>query len=178
VRIHTRELTVAVALALTCSAAVAEAQDPRATTARPVAVIEGALGWAGFVDESVVHHTLLGGGARYYLSRRISIGPEVQFMTGPGEDRDLVLTGNLVIDALGATAARPRRTTPYLVLGGGLFRHSDRFGRQTFASTEGAFTFGPGMRVWLSDRAFVAGDVRIGWEAHLRLAAVVGVALK
>lgn len=162
----------AVAMGVVLAATAASAQ-PEARQG-PAPVVEGALGWTGFVDDSVIHHTLAGVGARYYLWPRVSVGPELQYMVGPGQDRDLVLTGNVVVDVLPSTASRPRRTTPYLVLGGGLFHHSDRFG----GSTEGAFTAGPGVRVWLSNRAFVAADARIGWEPHLRLAAVFGVALR
>jgi hypothetical protein len=151
------------------------AQD--APAPRPAPVVEGSLGWAGFGDEGIIHHTLLGAGARYYLSRRFSIGPELQYMIGPDSDRDLVLTGNVVFDVLAPTADRPRRTTPYLVAGGGLFRHSDRFGNDRFSSTEGAFTAGVGVRGWVSDRVFLALDARLGWEPHLRLAGTVGLAL-
>ncbi len=151
------------------------AQDAAAT--RPAPVVEGSVGWAGFGDEGIVHHTLLGAGARYYVSRRVSIGPELQYMVGPDSDRDLVVTGNLVVDVLAPTADRPRRTTPYVVLGGGLFRHSDRFLTGTFTSTEGAFTAGVGVRGWTSDRVFLAVDARLGWEAHLRVAGTVGIAL-
>ena len=151
------------------------AQDAPAT--RPAPVVEGSLGWAGFGDEGLIHHALVGAGARFYLSRRFSIGPELQYMVGPDSDRDLILTGNVVFDVLAPTADRPRRTTPYLVAGGGLFRHSDRFGSDTFSSTEGAFTAGVGVRGWASDRVFLAIDARLGWEPHLRLAGTVGVAL-
>lgn len=151
------------------------AQD--APTVRPAPVVEGSVGWAGFGDEGIVHHTLLGAGARYYVSRRVSIGPEVQYMIGPDADRDLIVTGNLVVDVLAPTADRPRRTTPYLVVGGGLFRHSDRFQSGTFSSTEGAFTAGVGVRGWISDRVFLAVDGRLGWEPHLRVAGTVGIAL-
>jgi hypothetical protein len=98
-------------------------------------------------------------------------------MIGPDSDRDLILTGNLVVDVLAPTADRPRRTTPYVVVGGGLFRHSDRFQSGTFTSTEGAFTAGVGVRGWTSDRVFLALDARLGWEPHLRVAGTVGIAL-
>jgi hypothetical protein len=153
----------------------ARAQD--AAPARPAPVVEASVGWAGFGDEGIVHHTLLGAGARYYVSRRISIGPELQYMIGPDSDRDLILTGNLVVDVLAPTADRPRRTTPYVVIGGGLFRHSDRFLTGTFTSTEGAFTAGVGVRSWTSDRVFLALDARLGWEPHFRVAGTVGIAL-
>ncbi|MGD9904336.1 MAG: hypothetical protein AB7U83_12800 [Vicinamibacterales bacterium] len=145
------------------------------TDGRPAPVVEGSIGWAGFGDEGVVHHALVGAGARVYVSPRVSIGPELQYMVGPGSDRDLILTGNVVFDLLAPTAARPRRTTPFLVAGGGLFRHSDRFATGTFSTTEGAFTVGVGVRTWLSDRVYAALDARAGWEPHLRLAASFGV---
>lgn len=162
----------AITLAVVIAATAARAQ-PVADSSRPAPAFEGALGWAGFGDDGIIHHTLAGVGMRYYLWRQVSVGPELQLMIGPGQDRDLVLTGNLVLDALGPRAGRPRRVTPYLVLGGGLFHHSNRFG----GSTGGAFTVGPGVRVGLSDRAFVAADGRLGWAPHLRLAAIVGIAL-
>ena len=165
---------VAVVLTVALAATPAGAQSAALANDRPAPVVEGALGWAGFVDDSVIHHTLAGVGGRYYVNPYISLGPELQVMVGPGQDRDVVLTGNFVVDVLPSTASRPRRTTPYVVLGGGLFHHSNQFG----GSTEAAFTAGPGVRVWLSDQAFVAADARIGWEPHLRLAAVVGVVLR
>jgi hypothetical protein len=156
---------------------VGEARAQDSAPPRPAPVVEGSVGWAGFGDEGIVHHALLGAGARYYVSRRISIGPELQYMIGPDSDRDLILTGNLVVDVLAPTADRPRRTTPYVVVGGGLFRHSDRFQSGTFTSTEGAFTAGVGVRGWTSDRVFLALDARLGWEPHLRVAGTVGIAL-
>jgi hypothetical protein len=149
------------------------AQD--APQPRPAPVVEGSIGWAGFGDEGIVHHTLIGGGARFYVSRRFSLGPELQYMIGPDSDRDLILTGNVAFDVLGPTAARPRRTTPYLVVGGGLFRHSDPFFGETFSSNEGAFTAGVGLRAWATERVYGAIDARLGWEPHLRVAGTVGV---
>ena len=146
-----------------------------AQSSSPPHALEGAIGWAGFADEGIIHHTLAGGAWRIYVSRRISVGPEVQYMAGPRDDRDLIVTGNVVVDLLARTPARPRRTTPFGVVGGGLFRHSDTFRSGTYSSNEGAFTAGIGLRTWVGPRVFVAGDARIGWEPHLRLAATVGV---
>lgn len=158
---------------MSLGAGSALAQD--APAPRPAPVVEGSLGWAGFGDEGIVHHTLVGAGARFYVSRRFSLGPELQYMDGPDSDRDLILTGNIVFDVLGPTATRPRRTTPYLVAGGGLFRHSTRFISESFTSSEGAFTAGVGVRGWVSERVFVAADARLGWEPHVRVAGTVGV---
>lgn len=184
--------TVVVALGIVCAAGgpataqpataphAATDQSASAQTQRtaPAMVLEGAAGWAGFGDEGIIHHTLIGAAWRGYVTRRISLGPELQFMAGPGSDRDLILTGNVMVDLLARTAGRPRRTTPYVVLGAGLFRHSNRFPAGTFSSTEGAFTAGVGLRTWVNDRVYVAADARLGWEPHMRVAALVGVALK
>lgn len=169
---------VALAVALAASRAHAQSSSAAAAPERPRVVAEGALGWVGFGDEGIVHHGLAGAGVRVSLTPRISVGPEVQYMSGPGSDRDLVLTGNIVVDVLAPTAATPRRTTPYVVVGGGLFRHSDDFAGRTFSSTEGAVTAGIGVRTWLSERVFAAADARLGWEPHIRLAAILGVTLR
>jgi hypothetical protein len=161
---------------LTAGAGTAAAQSRPAPLA-PSPVLEGALGWAGFGDEGVIHHTLIGTAVRFHLSRRFSVGPELTYMVGPGDDRDLIVTGNVMFDVLAPTGTAPRRATPFLVVGGGLFRHTDRFQSGTFSSTEGAFTLGLGARVWATRRTFVAVDARLGWEPHLRVAATVGVAL-
>lgn len=138
---------------------------------------EGAVevtgGYAGFVDDATKHHGVVGGSARYYLSRRVSIGPEIVHMRGPGGDRDLFVTGNVTVD-FGTSGGRPPRIVPFVVVGAGLMRHSDRFGATTFTSSEGAVTGGAGVRGWVTDRVFVAGDVRLGWELHLRTTASVG----
>jgi hypothetical protein len=159
------------------SAAFAQ-PTPGAETLRPGRVIEVGAGWVGFGDEGVIHHGLVASGYRHYFWRRVSIGPELQYTIGPDSDRDLIVTGNVMIDVLGPTVDRPRRTTPFVVLGAGLFRHSSRFGPETFSSTEGAFTAGVGVRTWIGERTFVAADARVGWEPHLRVAAIVGFALK
>ncbi len=130
-------------------------------------------GYAGFVDDATKHHTVAGGSARWYVRPRVSIGPEVVYMRGPNGDRDLFVTGNVTMDLAGSYG-RPPRVIPFLVVGAGLMRHSDRFGSTTFTSSEGAVTGGGGVRGWITDRVFVAGEVRVGWELHARTTATVG----
>jgi len=163
------------------SAATAAAQS----SPRPPAAAEFFAGHAGFVDDALINHAVLGAGARVYLTPRLGVGPEIVYMRGPGDDHDLFVTGNLTFDFLPARAearalrgaVHPPRVSPFLVAGGGLFRHSDRFGPQSFSSVEGAFTAGGGSRFWLSDRAYAVVDFRIGWELHHRLNGGVGIAL-
>ena len=144
----------------------------------PAASAEIHTGWAGFVDDAMIHHTAFGGAARVYLTPRLAIGPEVAYLRGPGSDRDLMVTGNLTFDVLGPRNGRPPRVTPFLTVGGGFERHSDRFGPTTYSSSEGAFTGGGGVRVWLTDRVFGTIETRMGWEPHFRVTGGIGVALR
>lgn len=140
---------------------------------RPIAV-EGTVGWAGFVDDATIHHGVFGGGARLSLTPRISVGPEVVYMVGPDADRDIFVMGSMWIDLLAPAASQP--VAPYVVFGGGLMSHRDELGRGPYPwNHEWAFTGGGGARVKVSDRVYIGGDVRIGWELHLRTTAHVGV---
>ena len=136
--------------------------------------LEGTAGWAGFVDDATIHHTVYGGGARISLTPRISVGPEFVYMVGPDADRDIFVMGSMWLDLLSPAAGRP--FAPYVVFGGGFMSHRDELGRGPYPwKYEGSFTAGGGARVWVSDRVYVGGDVRIGWELHLRCTANVGV---
>ena len=141
-----------------------------------VTLLEGAAGYAAFVDDAPIDHAAVTGAVRWPLTPRLTIGPEISYMRGPGRDRDLLITGNVVWDVVGG---RPRHglVVPYLVGGAGLFRHSDRFGVRTFASTDPAFTAGGGMRAWLSPRIYVGAEARVAWELHTRIAGLIGVRL-
>jgi len=157
-------LIVVLVTALPCRAQASE--SPRPT-------LEMFAGHAGFLDDSMIPHTVLGGSGRFYLTSRLGVGPEFVYMWGPGSDRDLFLTGNLTWDLLRPRVANPRRITPFVVGGGGIFRHSERFG----SGSEGSFTAGGGTRVRLSDRVYSVVDFRIGWEAHYRITGGIGVRL-
>jgi hypothetical protein len=100
------------------------------------------------------------------------------YMWGPNWDRDLYLTGNLTFDVLSPRSGRPRPVSPFLVVGGGVFQHSDRFGSTDFTSYEGAFTAGGGVRGWITDRVYAFADGRVGWELHARMNAGIGIRLR
>ena len=153
----------ALALLLLALAPSAGAQD------RHTGAVEAVGGWTGFVDDAMINHGIVGGAARWNVSPRISIGPEIVYMIGPGEDRDLFLTGNVTFDVFSN-----RRVTPFFVAGGGLFRHSDRVGSGSFSSTEGAFTGGGGVRFLIGERFYLAPEARLGWELHTRLSISAG----
>jgi hypothetical protein len=140
--------------------------------ARPVAV-EGTFGYAGFVDDATRDHDVFGIAARIAIGRRLSVGPEIVYMIGPQSDRDWFVLGSLWVDL--GSAPETARVVPYVVVGGGYQRHSDRFASGRFASGEGSFTAGGGARVHVIDGVYVGGDVRLGWELHLRATAHAGV---
>jgi len=89
----------------------------------------------------------------------------------------LVVTGNVTWDVFAPTNGRPRRVTPFLVAGGGVFQTRQTFFSETFTSSEGAFTAGGGVRALIGERVTVGVDARVGWELHLRINGLVGLQL-
>jgi len=140
----------------------------------PVAEVSG--GWVGFADDSLVSEGFVGGNARFYLSPRLAVGPEVVHIVGQNHSH-LVATGNLTYDIRAPSGAKPRQVTPFLVAGGGLFQTRQSFPTGRFTSGEGAFTAGGGVRIANGNRTTVGVDARIGWELHLRVNGFVGVRL-
>jgi hypothetical protein len=150
-------------------AGVLVAGDAGAQSARGVAV-EGTVGWAGYVDDATIEHTLVGAGVRFPVLERLSVGPEIIYSNGPDPQRNIQLLGSVWFDLVRTTAET--RVVPYLVAGAGFQRQRDVV---AYDSGEGAFAAGGGARVHLRDRVYVGADVRVGWELHLRTAAYVGV---
>lgn len=144
---------------------------------RPAPAAEFLVGHAGFLDDTTSAHSVFGASARVYLTPRLAVGPEFVYMRGPGSDRDTFLTGNLTFDLLRPRAGRSPRVSPFVVVGGGLFTHSDRFATGTYASSEGAFTAGGGTRVWITNRIYGLVELRVGWEPHYRVTGGIGVTL-
>lgn len=140
-----------------------------AQSARPAVHVEGSLGYARFVDDVFIGHLVAGGGIRASVRPRISIGPEITYMRGPDDDRDWFITGNAVLDLAGPD----RRATPYLLAGGGVMIHRDRFASGSFTHSEGALTGGGGVRLNVGDRWSIAPEMRIGWEPHLRYSVTI-----
>ncbi len=160
----------AVVAALILSALPTSAQD------RPAPALDLAAGWVGFADDGIVSELPFAAAARWYLTPRISIGPEVTFIAADSHSHQIV-TGNLTFDFLPPRNGTPR-ITPFIFVGGGLFRTSEGFAnRPPFSATEGAFTLGGGVRVPLNDRVAAGMEARIGWEPHLRITGFVSIGL-
>ena len=149
----------------------------RAFGQSPAPAVEFAGGYAGFVDDATIDHGVFGGAARWQVTPRLGVGPEITYMIGPRFDRDLFVTGNVTWDLVRFAPPRAGRVVPYVLGGAGFLRHFDRFGPNSFASSEGAFTAGGGARVWVSPRIYVGGEARFGWELHTRVGATVGIQL-
>lgn len=142
-----------------------------AQTARPAPAFEGSAGSAAFLDPGDFDHLVVGGAVRLPLTRRLTVGPEIVYMAGPRTDRDVIVNGVLWVDLIVPHETKPARVVPYVLVGGGFFTHSQR----GFSSTEGSLTGGGGLRVWVSDRVYVAPEFRLGWEPHVRAMVHVGL---
>jgi hypothetical protein len=124
-----------------------------------------------------VKEGLVGGAARFYVSPRISVGPEFAHIQGENHSH-LMLTGNVTMDILSPINGEPRKVTPFAVVGGGLFQTRQRFpNNAAFTSSEGAFTAGGGVRALVGRRLIVGAEARMGWELHIRVNGMIGVRL-
>jgi Outer membrane protein beta-barrel domain len=141
---------------------------------RPRPAAEFSAGWVGFADDGVVGEGMVGGTVRWYVSPRVSIGPEALFIEGSNHSH-FVLTGNVMFDLLSPVSGQPRAITPFVVAGGGLFQTRESFRQASFTSTEGAFTAGGGVRARAGEHVTFGVDSRIGWELHVRVNGFVGL---
>jgi hypothetical protein len=149
---------------------------PAVAQERPAPAAEFTIGAFLFPDDGeMVRKRFGGGGVRIYVSPRVSVGPEIAFVDGRTQSH-LMLTGNVTFDFLGHDRDGPPPVTPFVVVGAGLFRTSEEFGRvEPFTHTEGGFTAGGGLRGSVGRHFFFGAEARVGWETHVRLNALVGV---
>jgi hypothetical protein len=122
------------------------------------------LGASAFLDEEIpFDHFIVGGSVRFGLTKRLSVEPQFLYMSGPGSDRDYMLTGNISYDLLSAP-----RYSIYVVGGGGLFHHTEQFPIVgEFSDNEGTFNGGIGARLYFTEQFFIAPEFRLGWEPLL-----------
>jgi hypothetical protein len=125
-------------------------------------------GYTAFGDDGIIHHSVIGVSTRTRVSPRVWLGPEVTYMVGPGQDRDLLFTGTAMFDF-----RRSARVTPYGVVNGGLLQHSGGF------SSDAALilSFGGGVRIATTERCSIAPEFRMGFEPHMRMTVSVGCRL-
>jgi hypothetical protein len=137
--------------------------------------IRGDFGWTGFLDEGSDNHVLVGASFGAYLTRRLSVQPEFQYLkrssSGFSDNHyDLALIGNVAYDFRSPGS----RVVPYVIAGPGLIHTRDLF----FSTTEFYVTGGGGVKLFVTDRLYVAPDFRIGWEPHMRFSVGLGYVLR
>jgi hypothetical protein len=121
------------------------------------------IGTSAFLDEEIpFDHFDVGASIRFGLTKRLSIEPQFVYLSGPGSDRDYMLTGNIAYDLISAS-----RYSMYVVGGGGLFRHTEQFPNGEFADNEWTGNGGVGVRLRLTEQFFIAPEFRFGWEPLL-----------
>lgn len=140
---------------------------------RPQVLAEFTGGWVGFPDDGLVSETVAGGTLSWFVSPRLSLGPEASVVQG-SHHRHILLAGNVMVHL---AAPDERRVTPYVVVAGGLFQ--SRFDRPagSFTTRDGMIATGAGLRGFVSRRISVGAEARAGWETHLRVTGSIGVKL-
>jgi hypothetical protein len=171
---HSRQ-PLAILAVLTIAVLAAPLAIPAAAQERPAPAAEFAAGALLFPDDGIVTEGFIGGTGRFYVLPRVSIGPEFAYVFADNHSH-LMLTGNLTFDFIGPEHGSPAAVTPFVVVGGGLFRTREQFpNRGTFTSGDPAFTAGGGVRARVGERVVVGAAARIGWELHIRVNALIGV---
>ena len=150
---------------------------------RPAPIVEAVVGRSGFIDEVWDYFTTVGGGARWFVTPRLAIGPEVSYLSGKFDSLEassLIVTGNITFDFIRDDGRRP--VVPYLAAGGGFMRQKTLVGTgpgstalAPFTSSEATASGGIGARIALGSHVFVAPEFRLGWEPETRMAVTIGI---
>jgi hypothetical protein len=129
--------------------------------------VRGSGGWIGFADDSMINHGLVGVSMRIRLTERLGIEPELSYLVGPGEDRDIVLMPVVSYEFGNG------RVKPYVLGGAGALWHRDRFLRAftlDFIHASGGF----GVRTQVHERWSISPEFRLGIYPHLQFKVAVG----
>ena len=108
----------------------------------PRVIAEGSLGAATYWDNFQVYGTVFGGSARFHVSPRIAVGPEISSVA-PTES---FTSSQLLVLAVGSIDLHRRLSAPFVTIGGGTMH---RYSSQPPAadSNTGVFVAGFGWRV-------------------------------
>jgi hypothetical protein len=146
--------------------------QPAETTARAGSTAaEVSFNYVAFYDDAVIDHQGVAGGMRVHLTPRLSVGPELAYLIGPRDDRDVVLTGNLTIDFRKPRIGVAGRVEPYAVVGAGILSHTSN----NWTGVSPFVAWGGGARVWLGRKVYAASDVRLGFSPHIRVSGTIGI---
>jgi hypothetical protein len=164
-----RIITAAAAVLLICFSR-ASAQEGDLTP--PRVEVKATFGAAGFGDEIEYPHVVAGGSVRFYLTRRLSVEPELLYMRRSAADQDYLFVPSVAYDLVD-----PReRAVPYVIGGVGVYQRRGQFTSPATWSAD----VGAGVKIFLNDRLFIAPEARlgyVGYEATMRGTVGVGYVL-
>ena len=128
------------------------------------------IGSATFWEAS--QHISAGASYRHYFGNRgWAIEPEYSFMT-EGSHQDHMLIMNVVKDLTSPS----RKAVLYMIMGGGIA--FSNLQEERFRGFLGGLGWGMGVKIWTSDRFFIAPQFRIGREPRFRVSFYAGLALQ
>jgi hypothetical protein len=131
--------------------------------------VDAIAGYAGFIDEDMIDHAVVGGAARWLITPRLGLGVEVLFMRGPDDDRDWS-----VMPLVSWDLRAKGRIVPYVAGGAGWLRTTLGVGTGLYSSSSWTVAGGGGVRIPISPAASLSVEGRIGTEPVARLTAAVG----
>jgi hypothetical protein len=158
----------AAAVVLAPARVLAQGVEPRRTGVD----LELVAGYAGFIDENMLDHGVIGGAVRVWLTPRVATRVELLYMRGPGEDRDWTVVPSLSFDL-----RREGRLVPYVVGGAGWLRTTTSVGTGLYSSSSWTVGGGAGVRVGLSARSSMSIEGQLGTEPLTRLTVAFGIRL-
>lgn len=139
----------------------------------PMVEARGTVGAATFGDDEIPHG-VVGGSVRVYVTRRFSVEPEVMYMRHSENDQDFIAQANVAVDLLKPTG----KFVPYAIAGLGVIRHRGTVSGLDFTTgvprqfdtsfTSWTASGGLGLKIFVTDKLFVAPEARIGREPTLR----------
>ena len=153
-----RSIPAAIIVVL-CVSAMAQARQDRPEDR---VQIRGLFGSAAFFESQT--HKTVGATIDFRLAGGLRLGPELIYHIGPDQDRDITSTALVSYDF-----RRLKRVTPFVTGGVGLLHHTEGRGSSNSLTAGG----GGGLKFAITQRLFVAGEVRAGWEPIAR--AMVGI---
>lgn len=151
----------------------------------PKVEVKVTAGGAAFAleDTDSLAHKAVGGALRVYLSRRWSVEPEFMYMRRNANDQDYFFTPSVAYDIVSPT----RKVVPYAIAGVGVEHLTGRFVGADFntgvpftvetSGTTWSLGLGAGVKIHVTDRLYVAPEVRVGREPYARATVSVGYVL-